>query len=332
MENLRKIFLEQINKYTDTFNSLSSCLINSNMLGDTLSALQKIKPSYTRTNTKQFLSHYIVYYFPTEVVGETNLISERLIEASKNLYNTHLKKESSIEFVNALNEYTISLIEWQRFDKEQLIGTYRDAYRLLSEIKVSSPIEIQEPIEKLENTLNKHTSQIFGKDAKKILDNEEETRKNILQEDTLRIEKIVYESLHNIYWQDIAKQLEENCFDNLCTVIEDVKVCMLSVCQKNQTKCDEIESCLDVAFLKNVLNVGIAQNQVKCLLKYCLTFLREYGQPCYDSEIDELIKTTDLLYTTEVKNTIQLLINIIRQIVVRNNVLVSVIDEFSKYL
>ena len=107
---------------------------------------------------------------------------------------------------------------------------------------------------------------------------------------------------------------------------------MLSVCQKNQTKCDEIESYLDVAFLKNVLNVGIAQNQVKCLLKYCLTFLREYGQPCYDSEIDELIKTTDLLYTTEVKNTIQLLINIIRQIVVRNNVLVSVIDEFSKYL
>lgn len=333
MENLRKIFLEQINKYTDTFNNLSSCLLNSIMLRDTLSGLQQINPTYTRTNTKQFLSHYIVYYFPNEVFGETNLIAERLFEASKMLYNTHLKKESSsIEFVNALNEYTISLIEWQKFDKEQLIGTYRDAYRLLSEIKVSSPIEIQEPIEKLENTLNKHTSQIFGKDAKKILNNEEETSKNILQEDTLRIEKFVYDSLHDLYWQDIAKQLEENCFDNLCTVIEDVKVCMLSVCQKNQTKCDEIESCLDVAFLKNVLNVGMAQNQVKCLLKYCLTFLREYGQPCYDSEIDELIKTTDLLYTTEVKNTIQLLINIIRQIVVRNNVLVSVIHEFSKYL
>jgi hypothetical protein len=334
MENIRKIFLEQINKYTDTFNNLSSCLLNSIMLGDTLSALQQIKPTYTRTNTKQFLSHYIVYYFPNEVFGETNPIAERLIEASKILYNTHLKKESlSIEFVNALNEYTISLIEWQKFDKEQLIGTYRDAYRLLSEIKVSSPIEIQEPIEKLENTLNKHTSQIFGKNAKKILDNEEETRKNMLQEDTLRIEKFVYDSLHDLYWQDIAKQLEENCFDNLCTVIEDVKVCMLSLLsQKNQTKRDEIESCLDVAFLKNVLNVGMAQNQVKCLLKYCLTFLREYGQPCHDSEIDELIKTTDLLYTTEVKNTIQLLINIIRQIVVRNKVLVSVIDEFSKYL
>ena len=57
MENIRKIFLEQINQYTDTFTNLSSCLINSNMLGDTLSALQKINPSYTRTNTKQFLSH-----------------------------------------------------------------------------------------------------------------------------------------------------------------------------------------------------------------------------------------------------------------------------------
>jgi hypothetical protein len=298
------------------------------MLGDTLSALQKINPSYTRTNTKQFLSHYIVYYFPTEVVGETNLIAESLIEASKNLYNTHLKKESSIEFVNVLNEYMLSLIEWQRFDKEQLIGTYRDAYRLLSEIKVSSPIEIQEPIEKLEITLNKHTTQIFGKDAQKILENEE-IGKNMLQEDKLRIEKVVYDSLHNIYWQDIAKQLEENCFDNLCTVIEDVKACMLSLCPKNQTKRDEIESCLDVAFLKNVLNVGMAQKQVKCLLKYCLTFLREYGQPCHDSEIDELTKTTDLLYTTEVKNTIQLLINIIRQIVVRNNVLVSVVEHFS---
>lgn len=327
MENIRKIFLEQINKYTNTFNNLSSCLLNSIMLGDTLSALQQIKPTYTRANTKQFLSHYIVYYFPNEVFGETNPVAERLIESSKMLYNTHLKKESSsIEFVNALNEYTIYLIEWQRFDKEKLIGTYRDAYRLLSEIKVSSPIEIQEPIEKLENTLNKHTSQIFGKDAKKILDIEEETRKNILQEDTLRIEKFVYDSLHDLYWQDIAKQLEENCFDNLCTVIEDVKVCMLSLLsQKNQTKRDEIESCLDVAFLKNVLNVGMAQKQVKCLLKYCLTFLREYGQPCHDSEIDELTKTTELLYTTEIKNTIQLLVNIIREIASRINILVAVV-------
>ena len=104
---------------------------------------------------------------------------------------------------------------------------------------------------------------------------------------------------------------------------------MLSLCQKNHSKCDEIETFLDIAFLKNVLNVGIAQKQVKCLLKYCLTFLREYGQPCHDSEIDELTKTTELLYTSEVENTIQLLVNIIRQIVIRINVLVAVVYEFA---
>jgi hypothetical protein len=138
MEN---IFLEKIQPYTDSFNNLSTCLINTNVIRDTLLALQKLNPSYTRTNTKQFLSHYIVYYFPNEVVGETNSITERLIKASQNLYNTHLKNEySSVEFVNALNEYMLSFTEWQRFDKEKLAGTYRDAYRLLSEIKVSSPI------------------------------------------------------------------------------------------------------------------------------------------------------------------------------------------------
>jgi hypothetical protein len=323
MEN---IFLEKIQPYTDSFNNLSTRLINTNVIGETLLALQKLNPSYTRTNTKQFLSHYIVYYFPNEVVGETNSITEPLIKASQNLYNTHLKNESSsVEFVNALNEYMLSFTEWQRFDKQKLAGTYRDAYRLLSEIKVSSPIEIQEPIEKLENTLNKHTSQIFGKNAQKILeiDNEETLRKEIL-----RIEKFVYDSLHDLYWQDIEKQLEENCFENLCTIIEDVKVCMLSLCQKNQKKRDEIEAFLDVGFLKNVLNVGMAQKQVKCLLKYCLTFLREYGQPCHDSEIDELIKTTDLLYTLEITNTIQLLVNIIREIASRIKVLVAVVNEF----
>ena len=327
MENIRKIFLEKIESYTDTFNNLSNRLINTNVIADTLLALLKINPSYTRTNTKKFLSHYMVYYFPNEVVGETNPIAERLIKASKNLYNTHLKNEySSLEFVNALNDYTISFTEWQRFDKEKLAGTYRDAYRLLSEIKVSSPIEIQEPIEKLENTLNKHTSQIFGKNAQKIL----EVNKDILHKDILRLEKFVYDSLHNIYWQDMTKQLEENSFENLCTVIEDVKNCMLSLCQKNQTKRDEIETCLDVAFLKNVLNVGMAQKQVKCLLKYCLTFLREYGQPCYDSEIDELTKTTDLLYTSELTNTIELLVNIIREIASRINVLIEVVHEFER--
>ena len=168
----------------------------------------------------------------------------------------------------------------------------------------------------------------FGKNAQKLL----EIDKDILYKDMLRIEKFIYDSLHDLYWRDISKQLEENCFENLCTVIEDVKVCMLSLCPKNQTKRDEIEEFLDVAFLKNVLNVGIAQKQVKCLLKYCLTFLREYGQPCHDSEIDELTKTTDLLYTSEVTNTIQLLVNIIREIANRIKVLVAVVDEFVKLL
>jgi len=328
MEIIRKLFVEEIKPYTDTFNNLSSRLINSSLLADTLLALQKMNPIYTRINTKKFLSHYIVYYFPNEVVGDTGNIGETLIKSSQNLYNIHLKNEcSTFEFVNALNEYILSFTEWQKFDKEKLALTYRDAYRLLSEIKVSSPIEIKEPIEKLQNTLDKHTTQIFGNDAQKIL---EIDKNQEIHKDMLRIEKFVYDSLHNLYWQDIEKQLEENCFENLCTVIEDVKVCMLSLCQKNQSKCDEIHEFLDVSFLKNVLNVGIAQKQVKCLLKYCLTFLREYGQPCHDSEIDELTKTTDLLYT--VANTIQLLVNIIRQIVIRINVLVSVVYEFASSL
>ena len=329
MENIRKIFLEQIIAQTDTFNNLSSCLINANLIDDTLLALRQINTSYTRTNTRKFLSHYIVYYFPNEVVGETSPVAESLIKACKNLYNTHLA--SSPDFVNALNEYILSFTEWQKFDKEKLAGTYRDAYRLLSEIKVSSPIEIQEPIEKLESTLNKHTSQIFGKNVQKILDvnQNEEIPKDMLPKDMLRVEKFVYDSLHYLYWQDISKQLEENSFENLCTVIEDVKVCMISLCQKNQKKRDEIESFLDVAFLKNVLNVGMAQKQVKCLLKYCLTFLREYGQPCHDSEMDELSKTTDSLYTPEVTNNIQLLVNIIREIASRINVLVAVVHEFA---
>ena len=79
MENIRNIFLEKIQPYTDTFNNLSTSLINTNVIGETLLALQKMNPSYTRANTKQFLCHYVVYYFQNEVIGETNAISENLI-------------------------------------------------------------------------------------------------------------------------------------------------------------------------------------------------------------------------------------------------------------
>lgn len=327
MENIKQLFVERIKPYTDTFNHLSSCLIHSKILADTLLALQRINPTYTRINTKQFLTHYIVYYFPNEVVDDIGDISKRLINASNILYNTYITNDEPLifEFVNAFNEYIVSFSEWQRFDKEKLAGTYRDVYRLLSEIKISSPIEIKEPIENLENTLNKHTSYIFGKNAQKIL--ETDTNQEI-HKDMLRVEKFVYDSLHDLYWQDMTKQLQENSFENVCTVIEDVKNGMLSLCQKNQTKRGEIEECLDVAFLKNVLNVGIAQKQVKCLLKYCLVFLREYGQPCHDSEIDELTKKTELLYTPDIVNTIQLLVYIIREIATRVNVLVAVVHEF----
>jgi len=327
MENIRKIFLEQIEQHTDTFNNLSNCLINPSILSNVLLTLQEIIPSCTRIRTRQFLSHYIVYYFPNEVIGEAG--GECLIKTSQNLYNAHVKekdKQNEITiFKNALNEYITSFTEWQQFDKAKLAGTYRDAYRLLSEIKVSSPIEIKEPAEKLERTLDKHTKQIFGVNAQKILNNQN----NEIHKDTLdKIEKFVYYSVHEIYWQNMIKHLEENSFDSLCTVIEDVKVCMVALCGKNQLKHDEVEASLDVAFLKNVLNVGMAQNQVKSLLKYCLRFLREYGQPCHDTEIDELNKTTDSLYTPEVKNTIQLLTNIIREITVRINDLVRVVYQF----
>ena len=142
------------------------------------------------------------------------------------------------------------------------------------------------------------------------------------------MEHFVYNSLHDLYWQDMTKQLEENSFDNLCTVIDHIKDCMLSLSGKNQTKRDEIESFLEVAFLRNVLNVGMAQEQVKSLLKYCLSFLKEYGQPCHDTEINELTKNTDLLYTPDLTNTIQSLINIIREITVRIKDLINVVNEF----
>jgi hypothetical protein len=32
----------------------------------------------------------------------------------------------------------------------------------------------------------------------------------MLREEILRVEKFVYDSLHDLYWQDITKQLEEN--------------------------------------------------------------------------------------------------------------------------
>ena len=302
-------------------------MTNSNVLADVLLALQKITPLYTRTNTRQFLSHYIVYYFPTEVIGETGDISESLIKASQALYNIHYKNEhSTVEFVNGLNQYITCFTQWQRFDKAKLAGTYRDAYRLLSEIKVSSPIEIQEQFDKLERTLDKHIKQIFGKNARKILESDlnKETHQDILR----KMEHFVYNSLHDLYWQDMTKQLEENSFDNLCTVIDHIKDCMLSLSGKNQTKRDEIESFLEVAFLRNVLNVGMAQEQVKSLLKYCLSFLKEYGQPCHDTEINELTKNTDLLYTPDLTNTIQSLINIIREITVRIKDLINVVHEF----
>jgi uncharacterized protein YgfB (UPF0149 family) len=325
MEIVRKIFLEQIEPYSNTFNNLSLILTNKKLLSEVLLALQKIKPLYTRTHTRQFLSHYILYYFQNEVVGDICDSTKNVIQSSQLLFNVHLKNDTTIfEFENAFNEYILHFIEWQKFDKEKLAETYGDAYRLLSEIKVSSPIEIKEEVLKLERTLDKHTKQIFGVDAQKIVN----VKQNQIEQDILhKIEKFVCDSIHEIYWQNMIQYLEKNSFDSLCTVIEHVKVCMLLLCV-NQNKRDEVEACLDVSFLKNVLNVGMAQNQVKSLLKYCLCFLREYGQPCHDSEIDYINKNIDLLYTSEVQNTIDLLVNIIREIANRINKLLSVVYDF----
>jgi hypothetical protein len=153
--------------------------------------------------------------------------------------------------------------------KAQLANTYRDVYRLLSEMQVSSPIDLQEPVEQLKRTIDTHTDQIFGSAA-------HEVRNVVLQVEanSHELELSVRNSVHEVFWEDMTHKLEQNSFGDLCGVIGHVKERMLALCTCH-LKRDEVLSYLDVEFLQNVLDVGMAQNQVRSVLRD--------GQPCHDA-------------------------------------------------
>ncbi len=136
-------------------------------------------------------------------------------------------------------------------------------------MQVSSPIDLQEPVEQLKRTIDTHTDQIFGSAA-------HEVRNVVLQVEanSHELELSVRNSVHEVFWEDMTHKLEQNSFGDLCGVIGHVKERMLALCTCH-LKRDEVLSYLDVEFLQNVLDVGMAQNQVRSVLRD--------GQPCHDA-------------------------------------------------
>jgi hypothetical protein len=322
MQSIRRIYVEQIEPYTDTFSRLSHCLTQVTVRSSVLAAMQTFNSQYTRTCSRRFLSHYMVHFYPGDVTGDPSEMTRHIVQSANALFGVNNESTGAdVDFKEAFGEYLMCFNAWQLLDKAKLARTYRDVYRLISEIKVSSPTETQEPVERLQRTLDKHTQQIFGHDAHEV-----RCDGRITDGESRELEQFVLSAVHEIYWQDMTQQLEQNSFDALCGVIGHVKDRMLALCT-NPLKRDEVSAYLDVAFLQNVLNAGIAQNQVKSLLLYCLRFLCEYGQPCHDDEIAVLRCATNALYTPNTTNTIQSLVHIIRELARRIDVLVGVVCE-----
>lgn len=324
MDSILRIYLEQIEPCTDTFSRLSKCLMQRTLLSDVLRYLRTINPQYTHACARRFLSHYMVHFFSADVVGEMGDMPKRVLESATTLFEVHRKCiADEVGFEGALRSYITCFNEWQLWDKAQLASTYRDVYRLLSEMQVSSPIDLQEPVEQLKRTIDTHTDQIFGSAA-------HEVRNVVLQVDanSHELELFVRNSVHEVFWEDIEHKLEQNSFEDLCGIIGHVKERMLALCTCH-LKRDEVLSYLDVEFLQSVLDVGMAQNQVRSLLLYCLRFLREYGQPCHDARLVILCEKTQSLYSDAV-NTIPLLVQIIREIAQRMDELVQVVCELSQ--
>jgi hypothetical protein len=329
MERMRQIYSEQIEPYTDTFGRLSRCLMHASVLASVLSAMQALHPPYTRACARRFLSHYMVRFYSDDVVGDAGeTMAARVAQSAASLFTLHLERSCPTgAFVEALGAYLRCFDEWQRFDKAKLASTYRDVYRLLSEIKVSSPIEVQEPVEKLQRTIDQQTQQIFGADAHKLRQSSGDAKAGDCEE----LARFVHSSVHDAYWEEMTRKVARNEFDALCDVIGHVKDRMVALCASPQKR-EEVGAFLDVAFLHNVLHVGMAQTQVRSLLSYCLRFLREYGAPCHDGEIAALLRTADALYTVDTidpSSAVATLVGVIREIAQRVDALVGVVCQLS---
>jgi len=331
MKRVQQLYTTDIEPHAATFQRLSQRLLQKTVRDGVHEAMCTIDASYTRGCARRFLSHYMVYHYPTDVVGDTGEPSQRVVAAAQALFRTHRATDDATAWCEAFRVYATCFAEWQRWDKAHLARTYRDVYRLLSEIALASPVaDVQEPVERLKRTLDRQTAQIFGRpDASPV--RADAATPLVVGDGLPQLESHIHATLHDIYWSDLRHQLEHNSFDALCTVVEHVKTRMLAIGGTNPTKRDEIEACLDVAFLRNVLHVGMAQTQVKALLRYCLGFLRDYGQPCHDEALERLVATSESLYTpATAPHSVALLVELIREITRRTDALIDVVCALTR--
>ena len=272
--------------------------------GDMLKQIHEVinkKEFVNEKNTKKFLSAYMIInnseqIFAFKDKNESDLlqISINIITQLNNIF-IEKKKEVCEIFVKMFNEYLNIFDKWRKKDASKLVNTLSVAYQELISTKKfllrsdnASDKKVKDLVQNIDKqieNIKKHTSYVTNEkneNSIKILEKNFKEKAEILNKDE------IMEIAKKAFWDTFKEELEENKYDRVGKLLDEVKEKIKAFTPNRKDLKDEINDSIDTELIMQMINnSAFSSEDFFKLTKYLITKIKSLEAPIDDKDTDE---------------------------------------------
>ena len=313
--NYRKTIIK-----SNTFDEFTKKIQNKNILNLVNTILKKIfslsKNRVKSIKAQEFLSAFIIYGYPDDVIDndmikydrliinpqnninkQIKIISERIIGFTEYIFTKKINAYIIDIFSEALLEYKETFDKWKIIDKNYLIHILTTSYYELNYIKES--IAEKETTEERNaniisyidyiNLCNERQADIFNKI--KFLGGEEYF--NNYREPEIVIDELLESririNLEKAFWNRLYEELNESPAksNTLITLLVDLRDAFCNLVPNRKDIHREIYDKIDTEFIKNMIdNNAFDDENLYNLAVYIISLIKQFQPPIMDEKVN----------------------------------------------
>lgn len=254
--------------------------------------------SFTRTETKAFLSSYMIISNPDDIFSEFKELEKVLFDTAKKLVNKFdqilTNRTDLIEYTSIYNKYIELFRSWQNGDKDKMRSVLAQSYYELEEtqraVLAASNGEITPDVEIWGNEISNQKRQI--EDAVKVLSgnfDREELMGYLPEEAEIVYRDEVFAVAEKAYWDSFEQELEEKNYKRVITLLTEIRTRLTNFTPNRGDLKNELDEYIDVELIEQMItHNAYSNNDLVSLVFYILDRILALEAPAENASTEEL--------------------------------------------
>ena len=282
--NLTKLTVD-----TSSEDALMTCLRQKSVITRTARIVQE---------PRIFLSCYMIVYYPNMILGH-NVFDYYLRQKADNLLTlfaslkSHYTWRKYVLFQWRYYQFKKYFLKWKKQDKEKISIPLVYEYWDLDNLKNHYDNDDLEAILRHQREILSKLQRMF-QDPMIILNKYKDKRPSLEEE--------IAESFYNKWMRDLHKDLMEQKYERVPSLIEDIMKLVKECVPNNHRYVTDVEERLDPAYIGSLIeNTYINAASVQALILFVMEVIRELEAPDMDADTDMAVSLLKDMFQREFK-------------------------------